>query len=136
MTNNKVTGQCHCGAVKYTVQGKIQAFYCHCESCRLNTGAPLVAWGRVQENNFHLTQGVLKSYCSSEGILWFFCAECGTSIKYESHDSKPDIDFLLATLQSSEEIKPAYHIQVAEKLPWLEIADDLPQYARWRNSES
>ena len=42
------------------------------------------------------------------------------------------MDFLLATLDSPAAVAPAYHIQTAEKLPWVRINDGLPKYEGWR----
>lgn len=37
-------GGCMCGAVRYQAQGTpVSVIYCHCESCRRHTGAPVVA---------------------------------------------------------------------------------------------
>jgi len=134
MSNQKASGTCHCGSVKYIVTGDIEAFYCHCNSCRLNSSAPYAAWGRVHSNSFQLVRGRLKAYNSSNNVVWYFCEKCGTGIKYENSESIPDIDFLLATLEVERCPAPTYHVQVREKLPWVQLNDKLPQYLRWRNS--
>ena len=131
MTDNSVLGSCHCGSVKYRILGKIDAFFCHCENCRLNAGAPFAAWGRVPADSFELLSGTLSEYNSSDEVIWSFCQSCGTSIKYQNLESAPDIDFMLATLKSPGDVTPKYHIQTKEKLPWVNINDDLPKYERW-----
>ena len=135
MSDNSILGSCHCGSVKYQVSGQVDAFFCHCKSCRLNTGAPYAAWGRVYGNSFELLQGTLNEFNSSSGVSWFFCGNCGTGIKYQNTESTPDVDFLLATLEAPDLISPKYHIQLKEKLPWIEIGDELPKFDRWRNDE-
>lgn len=135
MSNNTVLGSCHCGSVKYRVTGQVEGFFCHCESCRLNTGAPFAAWGRVHGDSFELLQGRLKEFNSSPEITWYFCNTCGTGIKYQDIDSAPDIDFLLSTLESPDKIEPKYHVQLKEKLAWVKIGDELPKFDRWRNDE-
>lgn len=132
MSDQLAKGRCQCGAVEYSVCGEVEAFYCHCEDCRLNSGAPFVAWGRVQSDVFTLHQGTLKTFSSSDGVFWSFCEECGTSIKYVNVETEPEVDFFLATLEAGADVEPAFHVQVKEKLPWVNIADDLPQYQRWR----
>lgn len=132
MSDQLATGRCQCGAVEYAVRGEIEAFYCHCEDCRLNSGAPFVAWGRVDSNAFTLKQGALQDFSSSEGVVWSFCENCGTSIKYTNVATEAEVDFFLATLEAEADVAPAFHVQVKEKLPWINIADDLPQYPRWR----
>jgi len=132
MSNKLSKGRCQCGAVEYSIKGEIEAFFCHCEDCRLNTAALFAAWGRVHKDAFTLLKGKLNAYNSSEGITWSSCDNCGTSIKYVNFKSRPDIDFHVATLQSDVAIQPKFHVQVKEKLPWIVIADGLPQYQRWR----
>jgi len=136
MSHLQLSGTCHCDSVHYTVKGSIDAFYCHCEHCRLNCAAPYVALGRVDERGFQLTSGTLKTYNSSTAVTWYFCEKCGSGIKYRNTESKPEIDFLLAKLTNVYSPMPSYHIQVQEKLPWITIDDRLPQYLRWRDSSS
>ena len=131
MSSLQLTGTCHCGLVNYTVEGEVEAFYCHCEHCMLNCAAPYVAWGRVHEKAFRLTAGSLKTYKSSNAVTWYFCENCGTGIKYRSVESHPDIDFLLATITNGKCPVPAYHVQVQEKLPWVVLNDGIPHYPRW-----
>jgi len=38
---------------------------------------------------------------------------------------------MLCTLDSPGDIAPEYHVQMQEKLPWLEISDNLPAYEKW-----
>lgn len=136
MADGSVLGSCHCGSVKYRVLGNIDAFFCHCNSCRLSSGAPFVAWGRVHADSFELLSGTLNEYYSSDGVIWSFCQSCGTGIKYQDLGSDPDIDFMLATLVSPGDVKPKYHIQTKEKLPWINIDDGLPRFERWANNEA
>jgi len=135
MDSQLLKGRCQCGAVEYSIKGDIEAFFCHCQDCRLNTAAPFAAWGRVHEDAFELLKGRLKTFSSSDGITWSSCESCGTSIKYVNVKSSPEIDFHVATLQPDAAIKPVFHVQVKEKLPWIVISDDLPQFQRWRRDD-
>ena len=43
-------GGCHCGAVRYEVEGTPQhVALCHCKDCRKSAGAPMVAWAAFSE---------------------------------------------------------------------------------------
>ena len=45
MTDKKHTGGCMCGKVRYELDCESSwNVYCHCESCRKHTGAPVVAF--------------------------------------------------------------------------------------------
>ncbi len=128
------TGRCLCGDVKYRIDGEVRdAFYCHCEACRRSSGAPYVAWGRVDEGQFAITEGEAAEFNSSPKVTRTRCARCGTEICYRHADERPDLDFLLATLDAPDAVRPAFHIQTAEKLAWVELNDALPKYDRWRS---
>ena len=133
MKGAKLSGRCFCGAVQYRVIGQPDdAFFCHCESCRRSSGAPVVAWGRVHQNRFEVTQGELSKFASSPEVTRSRCARCGTEVLYQHEDCSPDLDFPLATLRTPGDVAPRYHVRAAEKLPWIEINDALPQHAGWR----
>ena len=130
------TGGCHCGALRFSVQGSVEAFFCHCESCRRSSGAPYIAWGRVHADRLKLLEGELTIYRSAPKVERTFCSKCGTGITYQHLDSVPDLDFLLATLDFPESVEPKYHIRIQEKLPWVGLSDDLPQYSGWRETDT
>ncbi len=45
------------------------------------------------------------------------------------HDSYPDeIHFYAASLENPEGFSPQFHVHYSEKLPWIELSDDLPRY--------
>lgn len=123
-----------CGAVTFVVRGVLENLcFCHCESCRRASGAPFVAWGTCNPTDLEI-EGELASYRSSPPVTRGFCSRCGTSVTY-AHESRPgEIDIALATLDDPAALKPAYHLWVSEKLPWISIDDSLPQYAGWRKA--
>ena len=47
-----------------------------------------------------------------------------------SERNSQQVDLYLATLDDPAAAVPTYHVHVAEQLPWFEIADALPRYAR------
>ncbi len=135
MEIDELTGGCHCGCVRYLVHAPVDdAFFCHCRDCRRSAGAPYVAWGRIKKSAFVVTRGTLAEHKSSREVTRGFCPDCGAGITYEHRDYAPDLDFLLVTLDEPEWVTPTYHLQVAEKLSWVELGDSLPKYARWRPS--
>ena len=130
MEEPRHSGGCLCGAVRYELSGAVSNLcYCHCNSCRRATGAPLVAWGTIGRGDFRLTRGTLSALRSSPPVLRGFCAACGTCISY-GHDARPaEIDVTLASLDEPARLAPQMHVWVGDKLPWVVIADDLPQFA-------
>ena len=129
MGNPRYPGGCFCGAVRYEAAGSARTLcYCHCESCRRAAGSPLVAWGTFDRGSFRVTRGTLAEFRSSKPVVRGFCASCGSCLTYR-HEARPDeIDVTLGTLDEPTRLLPQMHVWVADKLPWVKIADALPQW--------
>ena len=125
------SGGCLCGAVRYRLAGAgTNLCYCHCTSCRRAAGAPAVAWGTFARSAFSLTRGSLAEYRSSPPVARGFCAQCGTSLSYRHERRAAEIDITLASLDDPGVLVPQMHVWVSDKLPWVSIRDDLPQFPR------
>jgi len=130
MADKSWLGGCFCGEVRYQVSGQgTNLCLCHCTSCRRATGAPLVAWGTFARERFDVVRGRLVERCSSPEVFRGFCASCGTSLTYRHARRGDEIDVTLATLDDASAFAPAAHIWVQDKLPWVSLADGLPQFS-------
>lgn len=126
-------GGCHCGAVRYRVEGEpIYHAICHCSDCRRATGAPLVSWALFPNARFQVTQGKAELYASSENARRHYCGDCGTSLFYTNETVFPDMtDIQSATLDIPDAIALGIHVQTAERIGWMEKAHELPQFERY-----
>jgi hypothetical protein len=130
MAHELYRGGCLCGAVRYEVRGAAaNPCYCHCRSCRLAGGAPMVAWATFAREHFAIVRGALAEHRSSARVWRGCCAACGSALTYRNEARVAEIDLTLATLDEPQRIAPQMHVWVADKLPWLVIRDDLPQHA-------
>lgn len=129
----KLSGGCQCGAVRYSVDGDPQhVALCHCNDCRKSAGAPMVSWAAFAEDEFTLEQGELTTYNSSGSALRSFCPQCGTGIAYRNAEFLPGIvDIQSATLDDPQALPPGAHIQIAERIGWMESQHELVQFARY-----
>lgn len=129
----KLTGGCQCGAVRYSVEGEPQhVALCHCNDCRKSAGAPMVSWAAFAEDEFTLEQGELTTYNSSGSAMRSFCPKCGTGIAYRNEEFLPGIvDIQSATLDDPDALPAGAHIQVAERIGWMEAAHELPEFQRY-----
>jgi len=127
-------GGCLCGAVRYEVCGTPTfVCICHCESCRRATGGSMVPWATFREADFRITGGVLAKRSTPAGVTRGHCATCGTSISYQ-HVARPgEVDVTLASLDDPSVFKPVAHIWIEDKVSWLKVSDDLPQYQKTVN---
>ena len=129
MERSVIVGSCLCKKVRYRLTGKLRNLcYCHCDSCRRAAGAPFVAWGTIASQGFEVTHGELATINSSKDVERGFCGNCGATITYAHKLRRGEIDVTLVSLDDPSEIEPAAHIWVQDKLAWVQIADELPQY--------
>ena len=123
-------GGCLCGAVRFAFEGTpLWVAHCHCRSCRRNTGAAVATFVGVRRDQFVYTKGMPIGYASSPGVRRSFCGACGTPLVYEAARCAEEIHFNIGAMDGPARFAPTVHVHVAERLPWLHIADDLPRYA-------
>jgi hypothetical protein len=85
---------------------------------------------------FTLLNGHLKVYASSEHGRRSFCENCGTNLFYENEAFLPNIiDIQSATFDNAGDYPATSHIQVAERLPWMESIHALPTFERFPAQE-
>jgi hypothetical protein len=128
-----ITGGCHCGAIRYEVEGELLAHaLCHCTDCRRHAGAPMVGWTMYAEDAVKVTQGEPKVYASSEHGRRHFCPNCGTGLFYVNASVMPGIiDIQSATYDDPDAVPPMVQIQVADRISWMERAHELPAFDRY-----
>ena len=126
------TGQCHCGAIRYSIDGELKhSGVCHCESCRRTTGGLTTAWLGYGKEGLAV-EGEPRSYSSSEGVERRFCGTCGTSLFYFNEPMMPGVvDILTVTMAEPEELAPRLHVNMADALPWEAGLDELPKFERF-----
>jgi hypothetical protein len=127
------TGQCHCGAIRYKIEGQPKySALCHCSDCRRHAGAPLVGWSAYPAAALTVLQGTPKVYASSEHGRRHFCPDCGTGLFYYNDVALPGIaDIQTATLDDPNAVAPQIHVQVAERISWMANAHELPAFERY-----
>jgi len=129
-----LAGGCHCGAVRYEVDGTpYNETICHCASCRRVSGAPAVAWITVDRAGFRVMRGALRPYASSPGVERGFCGGCGTPMTYAAARTPGEVDVAAATLDEPERVRPRDHVQVGSGLSWAAPRDGLPVFREGRD---
>ncbi len=128
-----LTGQCHCGAIRYALSGEpMHHALCHCSDCRRHAGAPMVGWAMFKTDQIDVTQGEAKVYASSENGRRHFCGDCGTGLFYTNDAVLPDItDVQSGTLDDPDALPAQVHIQTADRIGWMTTIDALPQFERF-----
>ncbi len=128
----KISGGCHCGAVRFEADGKWRkGTACHCSQCRSQTGS------------FYMTSGIKKEdfkIIKDEGLAWYqaskhaergFCSKCGSALFWRSVDAEwvatEYITVMLGAMDDTQGVKIEKHIYCSEKGDYYDIADDLPK---------
>lgn len=122
-------GYCLCKKTSWVYQeDQTWACYCHCDDCRRNCAAPIVAWLGVPTKNFEWTGDTPRAYESFQGVLRHFCGTCGSPMGFEADHYPGFINLYAGSLEHPENFQPTFHVNMQCKLPWLQMADDLEAF--------
>lgn len=113
-------GGCLCGRVRFRVVGPAKwTAYCHCRSCRKQTGAPVSAYAGFEREQAAFTAGEMAIYASSEGVRRGFCPTCGSPLTYEGSRWPTEIHFHISAFDRPEDFPPTDQAFAEERLAWL-----------------
>ena len=122
-------GHCLCKETTWEFEGEVTwACYCHCDDCRRNCSAPVVAWLGVPLRNFKWTGAVPKTIESSKGVYRHFCDVCGSPMGFEADHYAGGMHLYAASLEDPKDFEPTFHVNYQAKLPWLQMNDNLVKY--------
>lgn len=75
-------GGCHCGAVRFSVEGPLdKVVLCHCRDCLKTLGNSMAATA-VSDDRIKITGDTLRWYKSSGIAERGFCSGCGATMFY------------------------------------------------------
>lgn len=96
----------------------------------------MVGWTMYPESALKITKGSAKAYASSVHGQRHFCPDCGTGLFYYNAAVLPGIvDIQSATYDDPSAVPAQAHIQVAERIPWMARAHELPEFERYPPQE-
>lgn len=128
-------GGCSCAKLRYEITADpIVVYICHCTDCQTATGASFaismivprdalrVIRGEVERREFELPDGRYR--------IVFGCSACGAALWGERRD-RPEMRNLEAgTLDDTSWFRPVAHIWTRSAQPWIQIPDDVLNYAK------
>jgi hypothetical protein len=92
----------------------------------------MVGWTMYPLDAVKVTKGAPKIYASSAHGRRHFCGDCGTGLFYANAEVLPGIiDIQSATYDDPDAVPAQVHIQVAERIRWMERAHELPKFERY-----
>lgn len=120
------SGTCFCGAIAIRTKGNpVEMGYCHCQSCRWHSGAPLTAYSLWHAEDVTIKRGMplVGSYNKTGMSERFFCRQCGGTV-FTAHPQMGMTDIPVALLPTLA-FKPSVHLNYAEAV--LSVRDGLPK---------
>ncbi|MEM9497000.1 MAG: GFA family protein [Pseudomonadota bacterium] len=126
----QITGHCFCGECRWAAQlPMLWAALCHCEDCRRAASSDYVSWFGVRRETV-TWHGPRVTYASSPGVRRSFCATCGAPMSFETDVFPDETHLYAATLDDPTLYEPQAHIFWSERLPWVQVRDDLPRHEK------
>lgn len=126
MVDERWTGGCQCGAVRYEFAVRPDnACICHCRMCQKQFGSFFGAFAGSHTDNFRVTRGVLAIFESSDDAERGFCRDCGTPLTYKAK-SRPRISVSIGSLDRHTEMRPEVQYGLESREPWFADLDRLP----------
>jgi hypothetical protein len=119
-------GGCLCGAVRFIANGEpVGVYWCHCQSCRRHTGAPVSVFVAFEPRAYTVTKGEIAKFDSSPGrTRRGFCARCGSTLTCESLPEVTLTHFHIGAFEQAAQLQPTKHYFVEERLPWLHTLEN------------
>jgi hypothetical protein len=118
-------GRCLCGAVRFVAEGRPKGVYwCHCDSCRRHSGAPVSVFVAFERSAYTVTTGEITRFESTPGrTTRGFCARCGSTLTCEVVSLPNETHFHLGAFDDAARLQPTRHVFANERLPWLHLGD-------------
>ena len=131
--NDKYSGACLCGQVRFEIEGDFERFYlCHCEYCRKDTGSAHAA-------NLFSSSAVLRWTSGAEKVSQFdlpgtrhsksFCSTCGSALPKVQRNGQLLV-VPAGSLNTEVHIKPDAHIFVSSRANWDRALEQVPAIDR------
>ena len=118
-------GSCFCGAVSLVVTGEPVAMgYCHCESCRQWSAAPVNAYTLWRPGSVKITAGAenIGTFSKTPKSARKWCKLCGGHLLAE-HPALKLVNVYAAVLPTLD-FKPREHLHYQEAV--FRVVDSLP----------
>lgn len=131
--DNKYTGGCQCGEIRYEIHGEPLTFYaCHCRECQKQSASAFGLSLTVPREAVKIVQGQPKTWTrESDGgraVICSFCSNCGTRLFHDRSYNRETINIKAGTLDDPNWLHPVGNIWTKSAQPWVVISNKLLNY--------
>jgi hypothetical protein len=130
----KITGCCHCGAIRYEADiDPAGVAICHCTDCQALSGSAFRVTVPAAAGTFRITEGTPRVYVktadSGAKREQAFCERCGSPIYATAPGPEPRIYNIRAGTidQRAELSRPAIQIWSRSRLGWIDDIGAVPK---------
>ena len=125
---DRITGRCYCGGITLSAREAPQTVaYCHCADCRRITGAPVAAFVAFEESAVQVSPAWPASRSFAPGVTRWSCPDCGSPLAAAFDYLPGQLYIPLGLIDQADRLPPELHAHDVCRLPWLQIADDIPR---------
>lgn len=101
--------------------------------CRKFHGAAFGTLVQVKGLTWNSGEEYIRQYKASNGTVRSFCAQCGSSIGFQSaKDSSGDIEIAISLFDEDIPVKVDAQIFTKNKANWCKLYEELPSYKESR----
>jgi hypothetical protein len=113
-------GRCMCGGIRFIARGKPKwVLWCHCESCRRHSGAPVSVFVSFADDAVTQISGEITRYESSPGTVRGFCSRCGSTLTCSNQKLPNETHFHIGAFERPAELVPTGELFRRERLSWF-----------------
>ena len=127
----KYTGSCLCGNIQFEIIGEFESFFfCHCRSCRKDTGSAHAAnlFSSTAELKWVKGEKEVRTYDhNNSGHIKGFCPRCGSALPNRQMEGTLLV-VPAGSLDSDVNVTPTGHIFTGERANWDHHLEEAPSY--------
>lgn len=131
----KVTGQCHCGKIRYeAIVDPARVSACHCTDCQRLSGSAYRVSVRAPKESFALLSGTPKVYIktaeSGARRAHAFCPDRGAPVHSSAVSDPMAYSLRVGCLDQRANLPPVKQIWCHSSLDWAMNLEDVPKVDR------
>src|SRR5262249_729978 len=97
--------------------------WCHCQSCRRHSGAPVSVFVAVRRDTFAVTKGDIAKFNSTPGRWRGFCVCCGSTLTCEGESNSPEVHLHIGSIDKADGFARTGHSLPEERMAWLHLSE-------------